>query len=286
MKIWLDGTIQDPEHARIPVLDHGLLYGDGIFEGIRIARGRVFRLDTYLRRLSNSAKAIALELPVDLQELRKIVLDTARAHGEPEAYVRLIVTRGTGALGIDASSCERPRIICIVGSISVYSEEKRARGLDLVTSALRRPRSDMLDPRVKSLNYLNNVLARLDARRAGADDALLLNDQGAVVEASVANLFAYRDGTLTTPPTSDGALDGINRATVLDLAREAGLATCERTLTRYDLFAADEVFLTGSGAGLIRVRSIDGRTLPSASPVLAMLTKAFAEAVHALGTPF
>lgn len=284
--VWIDGKIVEVAAARVPVVDHGLLYGDGIFEGMRIYGGRVFRLDRHLARLATSARALSLELPGGGEALREIVLATARAHGGAEAYVRLIVTRGEGALGVDPTSCPRPRVICLVDRVAIYPEEKRRAGIDLVTASLRRPPPDVLDPRVKSLNYLNNALAKGEARRQGADDALLLNCAGLVAEAAVANVFAVRDGALWTPPGSDGALEGINRASVLELARELGIATAERSLGRFDLFAAEEVFLTGSGVGgLVPVRSLDGERIGTGAPgpVFERLRRAFEAAKPKLG---
>jgi branched-chain amino acid aminotransferase len=287
-KVWIDGEVVDLTQARIPVTDHGLLYGDGIFEGMRITGRRVFRLEAHLARLATGARALALALPGGIDAVREIVLATARAHGADEAYVRLIVTRGAGALGVDPTSCPRPRILCIVDEVHIYSPEKRAQGLDLITSSLRRPPADVLDPRVKSLNYLNNAMAKLEARQRGADEALLLNTAGYVAEASVANLFAVRRGELLTPPGCDGALEGINRGSVLELAGRLGVPAREQTLTRFDLFAADEVFLTGSGAGIVAVRSLDARPIGSGAPgpICAKLAAALADAAPSLGTPF
>jgi branched-chain amino acid aminotransferase len=285
---WIEGRIVDARDARISVRDHGLLYGDGLFEGIRVRSGRVFRLDAHLARFAAGAKALALDLPLPIADVRRIVLETVRAHATPEAYVRLIATRGDGPLGVDPTACGPARILCLVDSIALYPEEKRRRGIDLVTSSLRRPSPDVLDPRVKSLNYLNNVLAKLEARNQGADEALLLNAAGLVAEAAVANVFVVRAGELRTPPPTDGALEGITRATVLELAHSLGIPACERSLGRFDLFAADECFLTGSGAGLVGVRSLDGRPIGTGAPgpVLAKLESAFLDACESLGTPF
>jgi branched-chain amino acid aminotransferase len=287
MKVWIDGRVVDAGEARIPVTDHGLLYGDGIFEGIRVAGGRVFRLDDHLARFDAAARAIALELPGGLGAIRQIVLETARAYGQPHAYVRLIATRGEGELGVDPTSCPRPRVICIVDRLRIYDEGKLARGIDLVTSTWRRPPADVLDPRVKSLNYLNNALAKLEARRFGADEALLLNAAGSVAEASVANLFVHRGGELRTPPPTDGALEGITRATVLELAGSLGIPAREQTLGRFDVFAADEAFLTGSGAGIVPIRSLDGRRVGDGrpGPVTAKIRSAYQDAFASLGTP-
>lgn len=285
--VWIDGAIVPVAEARVPVTDHGLLYGDGLFEGIRVFGGRVFRLDDHMARFAAGARALALELPGGVERVRKVVLETVRAYGASEAYVRLILTRGEGALGVDPTTCSEPRLICLVDQLAIYPEEKLSQGIDLVTASLRRPPADVLDPQVKSLNYLNNALAKLEARQRGADEALLLNLAGNVAEASVANVFVHRDGVLATPPTSDGALEGITRRTVLELARELGIPAGERTLGRQDLFAADEVFLTGSGAGLVPVRSLDGRTLGEGKPgpLYAKLRAAFLAAAPELGVP-
>jgi branched-chain amino acid aminotransferase len=284
---WLDGRILPASEARIPVTDHGFLYGDGIFEGIRVARGRIFRLGAHLARFAASARAIALELPGGPGAARQVVLETIRAFGEPDAYVRLVATRGEGGLGVDPASCPCPRLLCLVDRLRLYPEEKLVGGLDLLTSSLRRPPADALDPRVKSLNYLTSALARLEARQRGADEALLLNAAGMIAEASVANLFAWRDGELLTPPATDGALEGITRRSVLELAPGIGIAARERTLGRFDLFAADEAFLTGSGAGLVPIRSLDGRPIGSGAPgpVFARIAAAYASATESLGTP-
>lgn len=286
-RAWIDGTVVDAAEARIPVVDHGLLYGDGVFEGIRIRKRRVFRLERHLARMETAARFIGLELPGGVDALRSIVLQTARAFGEDEAYVRLIVTRGEGGLGIDPANCAKPRIICLADRIALYPPEKLRAGLDLITSSVRRPAPDVLDPRVKSLNYLNNVLAKLEARRAHADEALLLNAAGNVAEASAANVFALRDGVLLTPPGTDGALEGVTRATVLEIAETIGVVARERTLGRFDLFASEEVFLTGSGAGIVPVRSLDGRPLGTVrGPVFSKVVTELERASERLGTPF
>jgi branched-chain amino acid aminotransferase len=288
MKVWIDGNVVDGSEARISVLDHGLLYGDGVFEGMRVYGRRVFRLDAHLKRFSTAAKFLSLELAGGTAAVRKIVLETARAFGADEAYVRLIATRGDGPLGIDPTQCPEPRVICIVDRIAVYPEQKRSAGIDLLTSSWRRPPADVLDPRVKSLNYLNNVLAKLEAKQRGGDEALLLNAAGAIAETSVANVFAVREGDLLTPPASDGALEGITRATVLELAASLGIPARAQSLGRFDLFAAAEVFLTGSGAGLVPVRSLDGRPIGAGGPgpVYEKIWSAFLETAPGRGTPF
>jgi branched-chain amino acid aminotransferase len=290
MKVWLDGAIVEGGEARIPVTDHGFLYGDGIFEGLRIYAGRVFRLELHLERLAAGSRAVGLTLPGGVEALRTIVLETARAFGADEAYARLIVTRGEGPLGVDPTTCPTPRVVCIVDSIRLYPAEILARGLDLVTVSIRRPPADVLDPRVKSLNYLNSALAKLEARRCGADEALILNLAGQVAEASVANVFVVRGGALATPPPSDGALEGITRRSVLELAARLRIPATERTLGRMDLFSAEEVFLTGTGARIVPVRSLDGAGLgvKPPGPVTRQLDAAFAELVKepGMGTAF
>jgi len=277
MKVWIDGAIVEGGEARVPVTDHGFLYGDGVFEGIRVSRGRVFRLADHLRRLRTGARAIGLEPPLTPVELEKVVLETVRAHGCDEAYVRLVLSRGEGPLGVDPTTCPRPRVVCIVDAVRLYPEEKLSRGVDLVTASVRRPSSDTVDPRIKSLNYLNSVLAKREARLRGADEALLLNAEGRVAEASVANVFAVRGGALSTPPATDGALEGITRASVLEIAEELGLPARERSLGRVDLLGADEVFLTGTGARIVPVASLDGAPVgePGVHPVTDRLTAAF-----------
>ena len=288
MKVWIDGRVVDGSEARVPVSDHGLLYGDGVFEGIRIYGRSVFRLDTHLQRFATSAKAIALELPGGIEAVREIVLETARAFDADEAYVRLLATRGEGALDIDPTHCSTPRLICIVDRIVIYPEQKRLAGLDLLTSSWRRPPADVLDPRVKSLNYLNNVMATLEAKQRGGDEALLLNAAGTIAETSVTNIFAVRDGDLLTPPATDGALEGITRATVLEIAASLEIPAREQRLGRFDLFAADEAFLTGSGAALGPVRSLDGRSIGAAGPgpVYEKIRSVFLETAAGRGTPF
>ncbi len=283
--VWIDGRVVDVAEARVPVTDHGLLYGDGVFEGIRVYGGRVFRLDDHLARFAAGAKALALEPPGGIPAVREIVLETVRAHGECEAYVRLVLTRGVGALGVVPTTCHAPRLFCLVSDVTIYPAEKLRDGIDLVTASLRRPAPDVLDPRVKSLNYLNNVLAKLEARQRGADEALLLGAGGLVAEAAVANLFAVISGELRTPPPTDGALEGITRRTVLELAGRLGIPARECSLGRFDLFSAEEVFLTGSGAGLVPVRSLDGRPIGVGrpGPIYAKVRAAFLDAAPSMG---
>ncbi len=287
MKVWIDGKIVNESEARVPVTDHGLLYGDGLFEGMRVIAGRVFRIEQHLSRLEVGARILALELPYPMPQIRSIVEDTVRAFGEKEAYVRLLVTRGTGPLGVDPTTCPRSNLVCIVNTIKLFTEEQREQGLDMITSSLRRPGPDTLDVRVKSLNYLNSVLAKLEARQRGADEALLLNERGHISEAAVANVFVLRGKTLLTPPASDGCLEGINRRAVMELAKAQGYSVEERSIGRADVFAADEVFLTGSGAGVVAVRGLDGRRVGAGKrgPVTAELAALHRKLAESEGEP-
>lgn len=269
------------------MLDHGLLYGDGVFEGIRIINRRVFRLAEHLRRLEVSAKAIGLGLPFNRAEIQDIVLATARALGENEAYIRLVITRGVGELGVDPATCKKPSLICIVDQIRLFPADKMKRGIDMVTASVRRPPTDVLDPRVKSLNYLNNVLAKREARLRGADEALLLNMNGLVSEASVANIFAVLAGALTTPPPTDGALEGITRASVLECAAQIGISAREASLGRVDLLKADEVFMTGTGARIVPVATLDGQSIGNGErPITDRLIDALASYSRENGVAF
>jgi branched-chain amino acid aminotransferase len=281
MKVWIDGQLFDGAEARISVRDHGLLYGDGLFEGIRVCAGRAFKLEAHLARLGYGARALHLRIPGGPERVREVIGTTIAAYGRDDAYIRLIITRGDGPLGVDPTTCPTPRMICMIDTLALYPEEKRARGLSLITSSFRRPSADVLDTRIKSLNYLNNALAKGEARRQGADDALMLNQHGHLAEATGANVFVVRDGRLLTPPTTDGALDGITRATVLELAPVLGVESEVRTIGRLDVFAADEVFLTGTGAGgLVRVIELDGEAVGSRDP--GPVTRRLSEALETL----
>lgn len=255
---WVEGEIMPAREARVPILDHGFLYGDGVFEGIRLTPVGIFRFQEHMQRLGTAARAVGIEIDGGIDRAREVARETARAWGAREGYLRLIVSRGSGGLGLDPASCHEPTIVCIAGELGRLSPEKQAAGVDLITSSLRRPAGDVLDPRVKSLNYLNNVLAKREANLRGADDALVLNAQGLVAEASAANIFVLSGQCLDTPPATDGALEGITRRTVLEIADELGLEARARSLGRYDLFAADAVFYTGTRAGLVPVGSLDG----------------------------
>lgn len=278
---WFNGKLVEATEAKVSVLDHGLLYGDGIFEGIRCSDGYVVDLERHLERLAVSARAVHLTLP-EPGVLREAVLSTLSALGAKDAYVRLLVTRGEGELGIDVASCKAPNVCCVAGVLRLYDASRD--GVRLNTSSLRRPALDAVDPRVKSLNYLNNVLAKMEAKRNGADEALVLNARGTIAEASAANVFARLNGEVLTPPASDGALGGITRSRVLRLLSADGVACREASLTRYDLFAADEVFLSGTGAGIVPVASLDGETVGRERTTTQALERLFASYAVRHGT--
>jgi branched-chain amino acid aminotransferase len=255
---WIEGQIVSADEARVPILDHGFLFGDGVFEGIRITPAGIFRFEDHMKRLSTAARAVGIEIDGGIEQVREVARETTRAWGAREGYMRLIVTRGVGALGLDPASCERSAIVCIAAGTVELPPEKWAAGVDLITSSLRRPAGDVLDPRVKSLNYLNNILAKREANLSGADDALVLNAQGLIAEATAANIFVLAGNCLDTPPVSDGALEGITRRTVLEIASELGFECRERSLGRFDIFGADAAFYTGTRAGLVPIGSLDG----------------------------
>ena len=287
MKIYIDGTFFSRDDARISVFDHGLLYGDGVFEGLRVYRRRVFRLDAHLARLADSAQAIGLALPLDQPTLAEAVRDTVRANQQENGYIRLVVTRGDGPLGLDPTTCARPRVIIIVADLAVYPAALYDSGVRVITAGTRQVPAASVDPRIKSLNYLKNVLARLEAHAAGAAEALMLNAEGFVAECTADNVFAVRAGTVRTPPATEGALGGITRDAVRELAEAEGLAWREERLARYDLFTADECFLTGTGAELVPVIALDGRTIGSGKPgpVTRRLTENFRALAEREGAP-
>lgn len=278
---WLNGKIVAAEQARISVFDHGLLYGDGVFEGIRFYNGKAFRLRAHLERLLLSARAIALEIPYSIEALANAVLETIAAAPDSNGYLRMVVTRGVGPLGIDPSRCHSPQLFIIADILHMVSDRVRTEGAKIIIAATRRLGADGLDPRIKSLNYLNHILARMEATHAGADEAILLNSAGRIAEGSADNIFLVKKNELLTPPVIEGALDGITRQVVLELAEQLGIPARETPLAPYDLFTADECFLTGTGAELIPVGYADGRTIPSCpGPVYQQLAKAFRELVN------
>ncbi len=266
MKIWIDGKYYAKEEARISVFDHGLLYGDGVFEGIRVYGGRVFRLEEHVRRLYKSAKAIMLAVPMGQEEMCRTVRDAVKENGTADGYIRLVVTRGVGDLGVNPLICPKATVIVIVGAIQLYPAECYAKGIAIVSSSLRRISPGSFDVRIKSLNYLNNALAKIEAAQAGCLEAVLLNNEGYVAECTGDNIFVVADGALKTPRPTDQALEGVTRAAILQLAAGAGIPTAETALTQYDLYTADERFLTGTGAELMPVTKIDGRVIGDGKP--------------------
>ena len=264
--IFINDRLVPEAEARISVFDHGLLYGDGVFEGLRSYAGRVFRLDAHLDRLWASARAICLEIPLAKEAMAKAVIDTLAANDLKDGYIRLIVTRGAGTLGLDPNRCSNPQVIIIADTISLYPQEFYDQGLRIVTAATQRIQPAALSPRIKSLNYLNNIMAKLEGLRAGCVEALMLNHKGEVAECTGDNVFVVRSGRLLTPPPDAGILEGITRNAVMELAHAAGIDCREATLTRHDLYTADECFLTGTAAEVIPVVDIDGRAIGSGVP--------------------
>ena len=278
--VWIDGKFHDRADAVVSVYDHGLLYGDGVFEGLRAYGGRVFRLDQHLERLYHSARAIWLEIPMASDVMAQVVNDAVQKSGMRDAYIRLVVTRGMGDLGLDPRKCPRPSVICIVDKITLWSPDRYERGLTCLTAATPINHRESLSPRVKSLNYLSHILAKVEGIAAGVDEVLMLDAAGYVAEASGMNLFAVSGKTLRTPPTYAGILRGVTRDAVIELAGPAGYAVSELPLNRYDLYTADEVFLTGTAAELVAVTKLDGRVIGQcAGPVVRDLTARFRELV-------
>jgi branched-chain amino acid aminotransferase len=280
MKIFVDGKYYDERTAKVSVFDHGLLYGDGIFEGIRIYNGRIFKLKEHIDRLFHSAKGILLEIPMSHAELVKVTVETCRKNKLRDGYIRLLVTRGVGNLGLNPRTCKKPSVIIIADKIQVYPQELYARGMEIVTVPTVRNLHSALNPAVKSLNYLNNIMAKIEANNAGVEEAVMLNAEGFVSECTADNLFIVRNGELFTPPLSAGALYGITRQTVIGLAQAAGWKVSEPNLTRYDLFIADECFLTGTGAEIMPVVKIDGRIIGTGKP--GKFTRTLVEKYHTL----
>ncbi len=277
MIIYLDGKYVPKEEAVVSIFDHGLLYGDGVFEGIRAYHGRVFKLEAHLLRLYESAKSICLEIPVTIQEMEEIVLETLRRNDLRDAYIRLVVTRGVGDLGLDPRKCAKATLFCIASSIQLYPAELYQKGLEVVTVPTRRNNGDALSPRIKSLNYLNNILAKIEANLAGTLEAIMLNADGYVAEATGDNIFLIKNGVLITPPNYAGLLEGVTRNAVMELAWEQGMEVKEVLFTRHDIYIADEIFLTGTAAEIIPVVKVDGRTIGEGKPgpVTAKLTEVF-----------
>lgn len=266
LQVYVSGKLYDKENAKISVYDHGLLYGDGVFEGMRSYSGKVFRLGEHLDRLWNSAKAICLAIPMTKEAMAQAVNDTLKVNGITDGYIRLVVTRGAGSLGLDPNKTANPQVIIITDHIQLYPPQFYDEGLSIITASTTRNHPAALSPRIKSLNYLNNILAKLEGLQAGCVEALMLNHKGEVAECTGDNIFLVMRGELLTPPIDAGILEGITRGAVIELAREAGLVVREIPLTRHDVFVADECFLTGSAAEVIPVVKVDNRIIGDGKP--------------------
>jgi len=277
-KVWLDGELVDRDQAKISVFDHGVLYGDGVFEGIRSYAGKVFRLEAHVRRLYDSARGIRLAIPMSPEEMAKAVTDTLEANGLQDSYIRVVVTRGAGTLGLDPNRCERPCVFIICDKIALYPKELYENGLEVITASTMRNHPNAVNPRLKSLNYLNNILAKIEAIDAGTLEAVMLNHLGYVAECTGDNLFIVRDGRIFTPPIAAGILEGITRDEILAIAREDGIEVREENLTRQDLYVADECFLTGTAAEVVPVVKIDKRPIGDGTP--GPITRRLGEAFH------
>lgn len=261
--IYLDGEYVKENEAKVSVFDHGVLYGDGVFEGIRAYGGRIFRCKEHIDRLFAAAKAIMLEIPNTKEEVAEIIAETCRRNDLKDCYIRLVVTRGKGDLGLNPKSCPKPTVFCIATGIKLYSDEMYENGMPIITASVRRNKATIVDPQIKSLNYLNNILAKIEAVRAGAEEALLLNHDGVVTECTGDNIFIVKDGVVITPPKYVGILDGITRKTVMDICKRDGIPVKEEEFTLFNLYNADECFLTGTAAEAIAVTKVDDRTIGS-----------------------
>lgn len=283
MQVYIDGKYYEKENAKVSVFDHGFLYGDGAFEGIRIYSGNIFKLEEHLDRLYKSAKALMLEIPLTRDELKKDVEEAVRRNHKTNGYIRLVVSRGEGDLGVNPFLCKKASVVIIVGDIQLYPEKYYEEGIPVITSSLRRISPDCFDVRIKSLNYLNNALAKIEAAQSGCMEAVMLTREGYVAECTGDNIFTVSNGILYTPCLTDSALEGITRNFVMEIAKKAGMEVRETHLTQYDLYTADECFLTGTGAELIPVTRIDGRIIGDGrtGKWTKNLSKLFKEAVHA-----
>ncbi|MDC3412719.1 branched-chain-amino-acid transaminase [Aquibacillus sp. 3ASR75-11] len=264
--IFLDEGFVKKEDAVVSVYDHGFLYGDGVFEGIRVYNGNVFRLEEHLNRLVESAQSIMLDIPYTKEDLEQIIVDTVRKNQLENAYIRVVVSRGVGNLGLDPTNCSKPRLIVIAESLALFPKEMYERGIKVASVPSRRNRPDVLSPQVKSLNYLNNILVKLEANQAGVDEALMLNDQGYVTEGSADNIFIIKNNVIYTPPVYLGALQGITRNAIIDIANHLDYEIKEAPFTRHDVYVADEVFLTGTAVEVIAVVQVDGRKIKDGTP--------------------
>ncbi|WLR44115.1 branched-chain-amino-acid transaminase [Bacillus carboniphilus] len=279
--IFLNDRFVTKDDAKVSVYDHGFLYGDGIFEGIRVYSGNVFRLKEHMDRLYNSAKSILLTIPYAQEELTSLVIEAVKKNQLKDAYIRLVVSRGAGDLGLDPNKCKSPNIVIIVEPLALYPAHLYETGLEIITVATRRNRPDVLSPKIKSLNYLNNILVKIEANLANVSEALMLNDQGYVAEGSADNIFIIKNNQIITPPDYVGALEGITRGVIIEIAKELGYELKEQPFTRHDVYIADEVFLTGTAAEVIAVVKVDGRTIGDGRPggITNHLLEAFREKV-------
>ncbi|MDD3315232.1 MAG: branched-chain-amino-acid transaminase [Syntrophaceticus sp.] len=259
--IYLNGEFVDEEEAKVSVFDHGVLYGDGIFEGIRAYNGRVFRLDEHINRLYESAKSILLDIGMTKDEMCEALLETLRTNNLRDAYIRLLVTRGKGDLGLDPRNCGKPTVVIIAAQVQLYPEELYEKGLEVVTVPTRRNVVEGVNPRVKSLNYLNNIMAKIEANLAGVSEAILLNSEGYVTECTGDNIFIVKNGEVITSPPFLGILEGVTRNSIMEVAKEMGYSVAEKVFTRHDIFTADECFLSGTAAELVPVVKVDGRII-------------------------
>jgi branched-chain amino acid aminotransferase len=286
MEVYIDGKFYPKADAKVSVFDHGFLYGDGIFEGIRLYEGNVFRLEEHLERLEMSAKAILLQLPWTRKEIADIVCESCRRNNLTDGYIRLIISRGVGDLGLSPKTCPKPSIICIADKITLYPEALYTTGMKIITAATRRISPAALPPMIKSLNYLNNILAKMEALQHGYHECIMLNDQGYVAECTGDNIFLIHKGRLLTPASHAGALIGITRQVALEVAEQLGLKVCETNLTRYDVWNADECFLTGTAAEVIPVIEVDGRSIGNGKPgpMTARILESFRKKVSKEGT--
>ncbi len=286
MLIYIDGEFLPEAEAKVSVFDHGVLYGDGVFEGIRSYNSRVFKLDEHLQRLYDSAKSIMLQIPIPIETMKETVLETLRRNHLTEGYIRLIVTRGVGDLGLDPDKCPKPSIIIIADKIALYPPKFYEQGLEIVTASVRRNYSEAINPRIKSLNYLNNILAKIEGKQAGAEEVLMLSADGYVVECSGDNIFYVKNDVLVTPPVHIGILEGVTRNSVIALAKTAGMQLKESVFTRHELYIADECFLTGTAAEVIPVVKIDRRVVGNGEPgnITEKLMAAFRQLANTTGT--
>jgi branched-chain amino acid aminotransferase len=285
--IYIDGQLLSEADAKISVFDHGLLYGDGVFEGIRFYNGRVFRLEEHIRRLYDSAKSILLNIPLTPEEMVKATCETVKANGLRDGYIRLVITRGVGPMGLSPFKCPKASVIVIASSIMLYPKESYETGLTMATCATRRPGHDILSPMIKSLNYLNNVMAKVEAIQAGAEEGIMLNEHGLVAECTGDNVFVVRDGVIATPPLTAGALGGITRRVAFEIAAELGIPMHAAEMSRHEIYTADECFLTGTAAEVIAAVKLDQRIIGNGKPgpITQRIVARFRELTQTTGTP-